>query len=182
VASLASAGAWLRGHLALSAGPPRELLEAARRLRLDLRRLSPACPQRRGRAPDRGVAACPRGRRTPWQRGPSATREERAALTAPLLTARQVAERLSVSPAAVLRWAARGEVPSFKLPGGAVRFDPDALDEWLRGCAERASDGNEVCHDHEPPPARPAGYETPLRSDSSRPRAVPPGAERGRIE
>jgi excisionase family DNA binding protein len=91
---------------------------------------------------------------------------------APLLTARQVAERLSVSPAAILRWAARGDVPSFKLPGGAVRFDPGALDEWLRECAKRASDGNEECHHPEPPPARPAAYEMPLRSDSSPPRTA----------
>jgi excisionase family DNA binding protein len=89
-----------------------------------------------------------------------------------LLTAREVAERLNVSPAAILRWAARGELPSFKFPGGAVRFDPDALDHWLQRCAERASDGNEECHHPEPPPARGPAYEMALRSVSSPPRAA----------
>jgi excisionase family DNA binding protein len=48
-----------------------------------------------------------------------------------LLTARRVAEILDVAPATVLAWVRRGELPSIKLPGGAIRFDADALDEWL---------------------------------------------------
>jgi excisionase family DNA binding protein len=51
-----------------------------------------------------------------------------AGIVASFLTARELGKRLSISLAAVLRWAARGVVPSFKLPGGAVRFDPDEID------------------------------------------------------
>jgi excisionase family DNA binding protein len=53
-----------------------------------------------------------------------------------LLTARDVAERLGVSTETVLRWVRCGELPAFKLPGGAIRFREDALDRWL---AERAT-------------------------------------------
>ncbi len=53
-----------------------------------------------------------------------------------LLTARQVAELLGLSAETVLRWTRRGELPALKLPGGAIRFQPDVLDEWLE---ERAT-------------------------------------------
>jgi excisionase family DNA binding protein len=48
-----------------------------------------------------------------------------------LLTARQVADRLGVSAETVLRWTRRGELPGFRLPGGALRFREDDLDQWL---------------------------------------------------
>jgi excisionase family DNA binding protein len=48
-----------------------------------------------------------------------------------LLTARQVADRLGVSAETVLRWTRRGDLPGFRLPGGALRFREDDLDEWL---------------------------------------------------
>ncbi len=53
-----------------------------------------------------------------------------------LLTARAMAERFGVSAETVLRWVRRGELPAIKLPGGAVRFQEDLLDEWL---AKRAT-------------------------------------------
>lgn len=74
-------------------------------------------------------------------------------MNAALLTARQVAERLSVSTAAILRWAARGDVPSFKLPGGAVRFDPAAIDDWLLGRARAADGAAEECQPPDAPSA-----------------------------
>ena len=49
----------------------------------------------------------------------------------PLLTAREVAEQLAVSPETVLRWTRRGELPAYRLPGGAIRYAPDTLDKWL---------------------------------------------------
>jgi excisionase family DNA binding protein len=52
-------------------------------------------------------------------------------VTTPLLTAREVAERLGVFPGTVLRWVRRGELPAIQLPGGALRFSETALDEWL---------------------------------------------------
>ena len=48
-----------------------------------------------------------------------------------LLTARQVADRLGVSTETVLRWTRRGDLPGFRLPGGALRFREDDLAEWL---------------------------------------------------
>jgi prophage regulatory protein len=53
-----------------------------------------------------------------------------------LLTAREVAELLGVSPETVLRWTRRGELPAVKLPGGAVRYRESELDGWLE---ERAT-------------------------------------------
>jgi excisionase family DNA binding protein len=58
-----------------------------------------------------------------------------------LLTAREVAEQLSVSTGALLRWTRAGQVPAVKLPSGAVRYRPEQIDAWLRrremGAAER---------------------------------------------
>jgi excisionase family DNA binding protein len=51
--------------------------------------------------------------------------------TAPLLTARAVADMLSVSTETVLRWSRGGSLPSFCLPGGAIRFRQEDLDAWL---------------------------------------------------
>jgi len=53
-----------------------------------------------------------------------------------LLTARAVADLFDVSAETVLRWTRRGELPAIKLPGGAIRYRDDVIDEWL---AERAT-------------------------------------------
>ena len=58
-----------------------------------------------------------------------------------LLTAREVGERLSVSTETVLRWSRRGDLPGFRLPGGALRYREVDLDEWL---VERATPGRGV--------------------------------------
>lgn len=50
----------------------------------------------------------------------------------PMLSAREVAERLGVSTETVLRWTRRGELPAVRLPGGAIRFHPDKLDAWIQ--------------------------------------------------
>jgi excisionase family DNA binding protein len=52
-------------------------------------------------------------------------------VTGPLLTAREVAELLGVSTGALLRWTRAGQVPAVKLPSGAVRYRPDAIEVWL---------------------------------------------------
>jgi excisionase family DNA binding protein len=62
-------------------------------------------------------------------------------VTGPLLTARAVAELLGVAPETILRWARRGELPSFRLPSGAIRFDSERLTEWL---AERETGNHEA--------------------------------------
>ena len=48
-----------------------------------------------------------------------------------LLTARQVADTLGVSPETVLRWTRRGDLGAIKLPGGAIRYRQTDLDAWL---------------------------------------------------
>lgn len=52
-------------------------------------------------------------------------------MTGPLLTARELAELLGVSSETVLRWTRVGDVPAIRLPGGAIRYRPDAIEEWL---------------------------------------------------
>jgi excisionase family DNA binding protein len=48
-----------------------------------------------------------------------------------LLTARELAELVAVSPETVLRWTRRGDLPAIRLPGGALRYAPDAVEGWL---------------------------------------------------
>lgn len=40
----------------------------------------------------------------------------------PLLTTRQVAERLEVTAGTVQKWQRDGKLPSLRTPGGALRF------------------------------------------------------------
>lgn len=53
-----------------------------------------------------------------------------------LLTAREVSDLLGVSAETVLRWTRKGDLPGFRLPGGAIRFRAAAIDGWLE---ERAT-------------------------------------------
>jgi excisionase family DNA binding protein len=48
-----------------------------------------------------------------------------------LLTTREVADRLALSPATVLRRWRAGELPGFRLASNVLRFDADELDAWL---------------------------------------------------
>lgn len=54
-------------------------------------------------------------------------------MTGRLLTTREVADRLGLSVETVLRWVRRGEFDGVVvyLSSRAIRFDEDALDEWL---------------------------------------------------
>jgi excisionase family DNA binding protein len=48
-----------------------------------------------------------------------------------LLTARELADYLGYAPGTILdKWEA-GQLPGFKLPGGAVRFRPSEVEAWL---------------------------------------------------
>jgi excisionase family DNA binding protein len=67
-----------------------------------------------------------------------------------LLTAREIAEMISVSTETVLRWTRSGELPAIRLPGGAIRFREGDLDGWLD---ERATPGRgSVSHPAGTPP------------------------------
>ena len=55
-----------------------------------------------------------------------------------LLTSREVADWLGVSPETVLRRWRAGEIPGFRLASNCLRFDPEELDRWLE--AQRAGE------------------------------------------
>ena len=61
-------------------------------------------------------------------------------MTGRMLTARQVGDRLGVSAETILRWTRRGDLPGFKLPGGAIRFRSADIDAWLEAHATGAVD------------------------------------------
>ena len=48
-----------------------------------------------------------------------------------LVTTREVAEWLGVSPKTVLVWTGAGKLPGFRMPSGALRFDREELERWL---------------------------------------------------
>lgn len=54
----------------------------------------------------------------------------------PLLTARDLADRLAVSSNTILDWWQQGRLPGFKLHSGAVRFRESEIVAWLE--AQRA--------------------------------------------
>jgi excisionase family DNA binding protein len=64
-----------------------------------------------------------------------------AVVMSALMTAREVADLLGVSTETVLRWTRRGDLPAIRLPGGAIRFRVDELEEWL---ARRATSRNSL--------------------------------------
>ena len=58
-------------------------------------------------------------------------------MTERLLTARELAELLGLSPGTVLDWHEAGRIPSFKLGpgvGGPVRFRASEVEAWLEEC------------------------------------------------
>jgi excisionase family DNA binding protein len=96
----------------------------------------------------------------------------------PLLTARELAEQLGISTGALLRWTRRGEVPAVKLPSGAVRYRPDAIDAWLAE-HEMGAAGREVSPTH---PTAPAFQPTTSRYVGPRHPAGPSGPASPRSE
>ena len=50
-----------------------------------------------------------------------------------LVTARELADYLGLSPSTILDMWERGQLPGFKI-GRAVRFRPSEVEVWLEGC------------------------------------------------
>jgi excisionase family DNA binding protein len=48
-----------------------------------------------------------------------------------LLNATQVAQLLGCSRASVFEWAAQGVIPSVRVGGRLVRFEPQEISRWL---------------------------------------------------
>ena len=52
-------------------------------------------------------------------------------MTRQLMTTRELADSLSLSPATVLRRWRAGELPGYRLASNCLRFDPDEIERWL---------------------------------------------------
>ena len=50
-----------------------------------------------------------------------------------LLTTQQVADRIGITTATVLRRVDDGKLPAFRIASNALRFDPDEVDAFLEG-------------------------------------------------
>lgn len=61
-------------------------------------------------------------------------------MTNQLLTVKEVAFHLKVSIKTVYQWAELRQIPSVKV-NGCVRFDLEAIDQWLLTCKVEASCG-----------------------------------------
>jgi excisionase family DNA binding protein len=57
-----------------------------------------------------------------------------------LLTTRELAERLGISPETVLRWIQTRGLPARRLTSRAIRYDEAELDAWLDERATGAAD------------------------------------------
>jgi excisionase family DNA binding protein len=55
-----------------------------------------------------------------------------------LLTSREAARRLRVTPATVLRWARNGEIEAMRLPDGDWRFEPRSVSHVAVKSRQRA--------------------------------------------
>ena len=69
-----------------------------------------------------------------------------------LLTTRQVAELLGLSPATVLRRWRDGTLPGYRLASNVLRFDPSDIEDYLTACRR---DGRSEEPAREPRRARP---------------------------
>jgi excisionase family DNA binding protein len=49
-----------------------------------------------------------------------------------ILTPKELAKRLRVSPGTVRRWVEREGLPAIRLTRRTIRFEPIAVDRWLR--------------------------------------------------
>jgi excisionase family DNA binding protein len=62
--------------------------------------------------------------------------------TQPLLTTREVATLLGLSPATVLRRWRSGEIPGYRLSANVLRFSPVEVERWLEAHREGERPGN----------------------------------------
>lgn len=54
-----------------------------------------------------------------------------------LVTAEDIGDRVRVKATTVKRWAREGRIPSLRLTGRVLRFDPVAVEEALRNTTNR---------------------------------------------
>lgn len=58
-------------------------------------------------------------------------------MTEKLMTESELAERLSISKSTLSMLRSKGELP-FRLIGTCIRYEPDEVAAWLRGCGVNA--------------------------------------------
>lgn len=49
-----------------------------------------------------------------------------------LLTIEELAEQIQVSKHTLYKWVAANKIPHIPMPNRAVRFDPVAIEKWLK--------------------------------------------------
>ena len=52
-------------------------------------------------------------------------------MTGRLLTARNLADHLGLSPETILAWTRSGDLPGFRLPSGQLRYRQGEVEAWL---------------------------------------------------
>jgi excisionase family DNA binding protein len=58
-----------------------------------------------------------------------------------LITDSEAAEILRLTPRQVAKLAKKGILPSVKLPGDEIRFDPDDIRRWVETLKQPAAEG-----------------------------------------
>lgn len=49
-----------------------------------------------------------------------------------LIDIKELSKRLSVSQKTIYKWVAENKIPHVKMPNSSVRFDPAAVDNWIK--------------------------------------------------
>ena len=73
-----------------------------------------------------------------------------------MLTVKQAAAMLAVSPETIRRWVAAGRIPYVRLPNGYFRFRPDDLERMMK-----SGTGGTVVDRYAMPPFDPSGLNGP---------------------
>lgn len=69
-------------------------------------------------------------------------------MTEKLMTESELAKRLSISKSTLSMLRSKGELP-FRLIGTCIRYEPDEVAAWLRGCGVNAAKGETENEQHE---------------------------------
>jgi excisionase family DNA binding protein len=55
-----------------------------------------------------------------------------------LLTIKELSELISYSPTTIRRWVNRRQIPFVQAPTGSYRFDPRAIENWIKEYSKKA--------------------------------------------
>ena len=71
-------------------------------------------------------------------------------MTIDLVDVNELARRLGISRHTIYSWVSQRRIPYLKV-GRLLRFEPTAVDAWLRGCEVNSFDGRTVARSAEQP-------------------------------